>query len=33
MSASLDMTDDLPDDYADADAEIAPWRNAPAAVV
>jgi alkylhydroperoxidase family enzyme len=33
MSASLDMTDDLPEEYADADAEIAPWRNAPAAVV
>ena len=33
MSASLDMIDDLPEEYADAEAEIAPWRNAPAAVV
>jgi alkylhydroperoxidase family enzyme len=33
MSASLAMTDDLPDDYADMDTELAPWRNAPASVV
>ena len=33
MAASLAMTDDLPDDYADMDAVLAPWRNAPASVV
>jgi alkylhydroperoxidase family enzyme len=33
MSASLAMTDDLPEDYGDMDAELAPWRNAPASVV
>jgi alkylhydroperoxidase family enzyme len=33
MAASLAMTDDLPDDYADMDAVLAPWRNAPASIV
>jgi AhpD family alkylhydroperoxidase len=33
MAASLAMTDDLPDDYGDMEAELAPWRNAPASVV
>jgi AhpD family alkylhydroperoxidase len=33
VAASLAMTDDLPDDYADTDAQLAPWRNAPATVV
>jgi len=33
MAASLAMTDDLPDDYADMDAVLAPWRNAPASLV
>jgi alkylhydroperoxidase family enzyme len=33
VAASLAMTDDLPEEYADADAELAPWRNAPATVV
>jgi alkylhydroperoxidase family enzyme len=33
VAASLAMTDDLPADYADMDAELAPWRNAPASVV
>jgi AhpD family alkylhydroperoxidase len=33
MSASLAMTDDLPDDYADMDAVLAPWRNAPSSIV
>jgi alkylhydroperoxidase family enzyme len=33
MAASLAMTDDLPDDYADTGAVLAPWRNAPAEIV
>jgi AhpD family alkylhydroperoxidase len=33
MAASLAMTDDLPDEYADMGAQLAPWRNAPASVV
>jgi AhpD family alkylhydroperoxidase len=33
MAATLAMTDDLPEDYADMGAELAPWRNAPASVV
>jgi AhpD family alkylhydroperoxidase len=33
VAASLAMTDDLPEDYADMDAELAPWRNRPASVV
>jgi hypothetical protein len=33
MAASLAMTDDLPEDYGDAGAVLAPWRNAPASVV
>ena len=33
MSATLAMTDDLPDDYGDMDSQLAPWRNAPASVV
>lgn len=33
MAASLAMTDDLPTDYGDMSAELAPWRNAPASVV
>jgi len=33
VAASLAMTDDLPEDYADMDAQLAPWRNAPATVV
>jgi alkylhydroperoxidase family enzyme len=33
MAASLAMTDDLPDDYTDMSAQLAPWRNAPASVV
>lgn len=33
VAASLAMTDDLPADYADPDAEIAPWRTAPASIV
>ena len=33
VAASLAMTDDLPEDYADMDAQLAPWRNAPASIV
>ena len=33
VAASLAMIDDLPADYADAAAQLAPWRNAPATVV
>jgi AhpD family alkylhydroperoxidase len=33
VAASLAMTDDLPEDYADPTAELAPWRTAPASVV
>lgn len=29
MDSSLDLTDDLPEEYADHDAELAPWRQAP----
>jgi AhpD family alkylhydroperoxidase len=32
MSASLAMVDDLPADYADPAARIAPWSTAPASV-
>ncbi len=33
MAASLAMTDDLPEDYSDMGAALAPWRNAPATTV
>jgi AhpD family alkylhydroperoxidase len=33
VAASLAMTDDLPQDYADMSAELAPWRNAPSSIV
>ncbi|MFW6773926.1 carboxymuconolactone decarboxylase family protein [Nocardioides sp. CPCC 205120] len=33
MGAVLAMTDDLPEEYADPDAELAPWRQAPSEVV
>ena len=33
MGAVLAMTDDLPDEYADADAVLAPWRQTPQEVV
>jgi hypothetical protein len=33
MAASLTMTDDLPEDYSNMDAVLAPWRNAPASIV
>lgn len=29
MDSSLDLTDDLPEEYADHSAELAPWRTAP----
>jgi alkylhydroperoxidase family enzyme len=33
MGSALAMTDDLPDDYADPNATLAPWVNAPASIV
>lgn len=33
MGSALAMTDDLPEEYAEADAVLAPWRQAPASVV
>jgi AhpD family alkylhydroperoxidase len=33
MGAVLAMTDDLPDEYADQDAVLAPWQQAPVTVV
>jgi hypothetical protein len=33
MNAVLAMTDDLPEEYADPDAVLAPWRQAPQKVV
>ena len=33
VAASLAMTDDLPEDYADPTAQLAPWRTAPASLV
>lgn len=33
MGAVLAMTDDLPDDYSDPTAVLAPWRQAPASLV
>jgi hypothetical protein len=33
MGAVLAMTDDLPSEYADPDAVLAPWRQSPQEVV
>jgi alkylhydroperoxidase family enzyme len=33
MGAVLAMTEDLPDEYADQDAVLAPWQQAPVTVV
>ncbi len=33
MGAVLAMTDDLPEDYADPTAELAPWRQPPVSMV
>lgn len=33
MGSALAMTDDLPQEYADPDAVLAPWRQAPQSVV
>lgn len=33
MGSALAMTDDLPDEYADPDAVLAPWRQTPQSVV
>jgi AhpD family alkylhydroperoxidase len=33
MNAVLAMTDDLPEEYADPDAVLAPWKQAPQKVV
>jgi len=33
MGSALAMTDDLPQEYADADAVLAPWQQAPQSVV
>ena len=33
MGSALAMTDDLPEEYADPDAILAPWRQAPQSVV
>jgi AhpD family alkylhydroperoxidase len=33
MGSALAMTDDLPEEYADPDAVLAPWRQAPQSIV
>jgi AhpD family alkylhydroperoxidase len=33
MGSALAMTDDLPEEYADPDAVLAPWRQTPQSVV
>jgi len=33
MGSALAMTDDLPEEYADPDAVLAPWRQAPQSLV
>jgi len=33
MGAVLAMTDDLPEDYADQNAVLAPWKQAPVSLV
>lgn len=33
MGSALAMTDDLPEEYTEVDAVLAPWRQAPATVV
>ncbi|WP_101524641.1 carboxymuconolactone decarboxylase family protein [Nocardioides houyundeii] len=33
MDSALAMTDDLPEEYADPDATVAPWRQAPVTLI
>ncbi len=33
MDSSLDLTDDLPEEYGDREVELAPWRQAPAVFI
>ena len=33
MGSALAMTDDLPEEYSDPDAVLAPWRQTPQSVV